>query len=70
MDGMKMNKILILCVGLGLVALVLGALTILDSTGEGDETIVAAVDEDGEREIPPIDVAAPQETETATFALG
>jgi hypothetical protein len=67
---MTVAKILVLCVGLGLVALVLGASTILDSMGERDEMTVVAVDEDRETEIPPIDVAAPRETATATFALG
>jgi hypothetical protein len=69
---MKMTaiKILMLGVGLGLVVLVLGALTVLDSVGEGDEMVVAAVDEERKIEIPPIDAAAPKETATATFALG
>jgi hypothetical protein len=67
---MRVAEIVMLCVGLCLVALVLGAVALLGSLGEGDEMVVAAVDEDRETEIPPIDVAAPKETATATFALG
>jgi hypothetical protein len=69
---MKMTaiKILMLGVGLGLVVLVLGALTVPDSVGEEDEMTVAAVNEETKIEIPPVDAAAPEKTATATFALG
>jgi hypothetical protein len=66
---MTVTKILAVCVGLGLVVLALGAV-ILGSGREGDKMIVAAADEDGGGQIPPIDAAAPGETATATFALG
>jgi hypothetical protein len=62
-------RILAVCAGVGLVVLALGAV-ILGSGRVGDEMILAAVDEDGGVQIPPIDAAAPGETATATFALG
>ena len=66
---MTVAKILTVGVGLGLAALALGAIA-LGSAGEGDEMAVAAVDEDRETGIPPVDASAPKETATATFALG
>jgi hypothetical protein len=61
-----LNKVL---VGLVLVALMVGAM-MLFYQGENAMSETDTTDTMDKIAIPPIDAAAPQRTETATFALG
>jgi hypothetical protein len=62
-------KGVILGVGVVIAGLVLGIIY-FGSVRSGDVTDEVNLKEGGEVGVPPIDVAAPVDTETATFALG
>ena len=55
--------------GIGLLVLVVGAV-VMGSKQEGKEMLVEWQKTVGEVAIPPLDAAAPDKTETATFAMG
>jgi hypothetical protein len=62
-----MGKFVLL--GIGLLALAIGVV-VISSRREDTEMLVERQRKVGEVAIPPIDAAAPEKTETATFAMG
>lgn len=65
---MSLTVVVVLCV-LTLTAVGCSALVVRERVATSDEGTVAGAT-DLPKAIPPIDAAAPQQTETATFALG
>jgi len=62
-----MGKFVLLAIGL--LALAIGAV-VIGSRRENDEMLVEQQNTVGEVTIPPLDAAAAEKTETATFAMG